>query len=127
MSRPPESWLLPALVQHHFLSLVHAGVPEGEGALCCGEAGAESLGTRVRFTLRLRAGRVAEARFQAFGCPYTLAVCDWLAGRMTGQPFSDLVPDGPLEWAQQLSVPAERLGRLLVIEDALKKLHPAST
>jgi cysteine desulfurase len=76
-------------------------------------------GTRVHFQLQCRGGRIERASHRSYGCPYTLAVADWLAGQLPGRSTTDPGLGGPLEWASALAVPPERLGRLLVIEDAL--------
>ncbi len=92
------------------------------GAACntrivCGEAGHEQRGTRVRFMLHLLGGRLVAVRYRAYGCPYTLAACEWLAQRLEGGGRDSI--GGPADWAAQLSIPLARLGRLLVVEDAL--------
>lgn len=89
------------------------------GVLANGEAGRQASGTRVRFMLRIAAGRVEAVRFRAYGCPYTLATCEWLARSLEGRRADAPGLGSPLDWARQLGVPAARLGRLLVIEDAL--------
>jgi hypothetical protein len=38
---------------------------------------------------------------------------------MRGRKSGALVPGTPLEWAETLQVPVNKLGRLLTIEDAL--------
>jgi hypothetical protein len=111
-----------------FSDLAHAGDPVGiaESCLLRGDAGREAEGTRVHFTLCLRDGRVLEARYRAYGCPHTLATCEWLARTLEGQPEAALQGanpgglGGPLDWAQRLGVPPGKLGRLLTIEDALR-------
>lgn len=119
---------LPEPVRVLFRGLAHGGAPvHAAGALVqCGEAGQPSLGTQVRF--HLIGPPPLRVRFQAYGCPYTLAVCEWLAGRLEAlsgqQPALDGAQlaaglGGPEQWAHALGVPAERLGRLLIVEDAL--------
>jgi cysteine desulfurase len=83
------------------------------------EAGAPGDETWVRFHLTVEAGIVKAARFKAYGCPHTLAVMDWLTRRLPGRARDDGPPGTPARWAEELSVPVEKLGRLLVIEDAL--------
>lgn len=85
--------------------------------IVCGEAGQQQRGTRVRFMLYLRGERLVEVRYRAYGCPYTLAVCEWLAQRLERGGRDSI--GGPADWAAQLSIPPARLGRLLVVEDAL--------
>lgn len=103
-----------------FFSLAHAGNLPGGVDIVTGEAGREATGTRVRFTLRVAGDCVVEARFQAYGCPHTLAVANWIAGVLPGRRLEALVPGTPAEWAGRFEVPAPKLGRLLVIEDALR-------
>jgi len=115
-------------VRARFTSLDRAGaLPPGEVGECrVGEAGSEQVGTRVRFELRLARGRISAARFRAYGCPWTLAVCDWVAEQLEQRGLPEPPPGGPEGWAAALGVPLERLGRLLVIEDALRAaLRPA--
>jgi hypothetical protein len=126
-----------------FADLAHAGEAGGAGVgrVLCGEAGREVDGVRVRFTLRVGNGVVLEARYRAYGCPYTLATCEWLARLLPGAATAALqgsstggttgsttasntastmaILGGPLDWARRLGVPPSRLGRLLTIEDAL--------
>ena len=83
-----------------------------------GEAGRERHGTRVRFMLRLQGRRLREVRYRAYGCPHTLAACEWLARRLEGGQIGER-PGAPADWAQQLQIPPAKLGRLLVVEDAL--------
>jgi hypothetical protein len=47
-------------------------------------------------------------------------VTEWLAGRLPGRTRAEGAPGNPTTWAETLSVPVEKLGRLLVIEDALR-------
>jgi hypothetical protein len=110
-----------------FATLRHAGegpsggVPAGPGErglrVVCGEAGCERRGTRVRFMLHLLGQRLVEVRYRAYGCPYTLAACEWLSQRLETGARDSI--GGPADWAQQLAIPLAKLGRLLVVEDAL--------
>jgi cysteine desulfurase len=84
-----------------------------------GEAGTDAAGTWVRFHLLVADDCVKDARFQAFACPHTTDTAAWLCQRLRGARRSDLGAGTPAEWAQARSVPVEKLGRLLVVEDAL--------
>jgi NifU-like protein involved in Fe-S cluster formation len=74
----------------------------------------------VRFDLLIADGIVKDARFKSYGCPHTLAVASWLTGQLAGRRRDELVPGSPADWAAALAVPAEKLGRLLTVEDALR-------
>lgn len=116
---------LPAAIRARFAAPRHAGPLEGRfEELRQGEAGEIVQGTWIRLQLGLRHGRVAAARFAAYGCPWTVAACDWLAERLVGSaaPAAGEAASlgGPLSWARELGVPEARLTRLLVLEDALR-------
>ena len=85
-----------------------------------GEAGGPHQETWVRFHLTVANGIVKAARFKAYGCPHTLAVADWLSHRLPGRRRDEGPPGTPAGWAEELKVPVEKLGRLLVVEDALR-------
>jgi len=76
-------------------------------------------GAWVRLHLRIDRGRVTEARFQAYGCPHTLAAAAWLAEHLPGRSVDDPLPEGVGGLATLLEVPTAKLGRLLIVEDAL--------
>jgi nitrogen fixation NifU-like protein len=126
MRRPVDPCPLPDPVATLFRSPAHAGAPATPAEPAAarwvhGEAGRRRDGAQLRFHLQVdAAGRVLDARFQAYGCPWTVAAAEWLAARLPGRSVSDLLPGAPPDWASALAVPVERLGRLLVIEDALR-------
>jgi cysteine desulfurase len=112
--------ILSPLTRQLFSELPGAGVlPEGPGVVR-GEAGGADGEVWVRFYLQTEGGVVKDARFQARACPHTLAVAAWLTGQLPGRAVSGLGLGGPADWAQALDVPVEKLGRLLVVEDALQ-------
>jgi cysteine desulfurase len=84
-----------------------------------GEAGGPGQEVWVRFKLQVADGVVKSVLFKAYGCPHTLGVAAWVAERLCGRGRADLAPGTPAEWAEALAVPVEKLGRLLVVEDAL--------
>jgi cysteine desulfurase len=90
------------------------------GAVVSGEAGGPKDETWVRFHLLIVGDTVKDARVQAFGCPHTLDVAGWLCRELRGRTRGALPPGKPTDWAAHRSVPVEKLGRLLVIEDALR-------
>ena len=121
--------LLEPQIRALFASLEHAGELPGAtaepGRLARGEAGREDLGTRVCFVLRVLEGRIAAVRYRAYGCPHTLAACEWLARQLEGRAFTGGALEAPgvgspLAWSERLGLPPAKLGRLLVIEDALQ-------
>lgn len=67
-----------------FHSAAHAGTLED--ATHYGEAGTPGQGPCIRIWLRVSCGRVAEARWKAWGCPAAIAcsvaACRWAEGRL---------------------------------------------
>jgi cysteine desulfurase len=115
-----EGDALPPAVRLLFNELPCAGALERGPGVIQGEAGGVEREVWVRFHLHICDGVVRDARFQAYGCPHTLATTAWLTQQLAGRKLSQLVLDGPSDWARALSVPIEKLGRLLVVEDALR-------
>jgi cysteine desulfurase len=95
----------------------HGEAPQG---IRQGRAGKAADGTRVYFELKIADGIVKSARFSAYGCPHTLAVVAWVSEVLEGRKVDDGIPGTPADWAAQFEVPAEKLGRLLIVEDALR-------
>jgi hypothetical protein len=90
-----------------------------------GCAGKQAEGTRVLFELRITpdessGGIVKSARFSAYGCPHTVAVTAWICEVLEGRRLDAGLPGGPTDWAEKFEVPVEKLGRLLIVEDALR-------
>ena len=115
--------LLSPLTRRYFLAPPRVpAFPDGNPPpdVLQGRAGRESLGTAVLFELKIAGGSVKSSRFTAYGCPHTVAVVAWLCEVVEGAPLSAGVPGTPAGWAEKFAVPTEKLGRLLIVEDALR-------
>lgn len=93
------------------------GGPAGD--VYFGRGGGAACGAEVEFSLLVAGGRIVEARFLARGCPYTIAAASLVAGRLGGLPLAEAGCD-PHALARELEAPPEKLGRLLLVEDALR-------
>jgi len=115
-----------SVVEQHFAQPQHAGTLTGQfKTTLSGGAGQREHGTEVVFHIGLNDDRIGEIAFQAFGCPHTIAACSVLAERLTGRPVESLGDIRPDELAACIDLPVEKTGRLLVIEDALRKCRTA--
>jgi cysteine desulfurase len=102
-------------------------IGKGESGACgsnplrsvSGEAGTREGGTWIKVNLSIRGQVIDQATIDAYGCPYTLRVCEWLGAQLKGKPLGSALGGGPRAWASATGTPEERLTRLLVIEDAL--------
>lgn len=125
MRAPQAEDLLTPLARQLFERAPGAGDPGGElpsgGAVWRhGSAGAPAAGARVTVHVCLDAtDRVQALRWQAWGCPHTLATLGWLSQQWVGRTLAQPPEGGPDGWARALGVPVEKLGRLLLIEDAI--------
>ncbi len=95
-----------------------AGAPDGPG-WASGEAREPLSATHVRVHLLAAAGRVVAARYQVRGCPHTIAAAALAAARLPGLPVAGLDTD-PAALAAELGVPPAKLGRIFVIQDAIR-------
>jgi cysteine desulfurase len=113
------------LTWRHFSGAAYAGLLEGSG-VHRGAAGSPLQGTWVQFDLQIGGAgtqSVQDARFQAYGCPHVIAVADWLAQNAVGREVAGAVPlrglpDSVGALRERFDMPVEKLGRLLVVEDA---------
>ncbi len=105
------------LTLHYFESAPGAGALSGADAFR-GNAGSRGRGTWVQFDLQVRSGTIRAARFQAFGCPHTIAVSAWIVERAVGRSVGTALPETVEDLSDRFAVPVEKRGRLLIIEDA---------
>jgi len=114
---------LSPFAQRYFLAPARPpAFPEGNAppGIRQGRSGRQTDGTAVFFELQITDDIVKSARFSAYGCPHTVAVVAWLCELLEGARLDAVTPGAPADWAQKFEVPAEKLGRLLSVEDALR-------
>jgi NifU-like protein involved in Fe-S cluster formation len=105
------------LTRRYFETAANAGELAGPGVFR-GAAGDHGQGTWVQFDLRIDAGAVSAAKFLAFACPHTIAVAAWLTEQAVGRPLKPKLPESVQALRERFAVPVEKMGRLLIIEDA---------
>jgi hypothetical protein len=114
------------LTCRHFENPSHAGTLTG-GRIRRGAAGSRAEGTWVQFDLRIgvgdpkSAGRnliLEEVRFLAFASPHVIAVADFIAQEGRGRPARPVLPESVQALRRRFEVPVEKLGGLLIVEDA---------
>ena len=106
-----------ALVRELFADPRHAGCLDG--------------GTRVRLDdqdVRIclcadaDGGTLRALRFRARGCPHLIAACEAFCAAFEGREVEALLEFAAGDLMQRLSVPVEKTGRILVLEDAVRAL-----
>jgi NifU-like protein involved in Fe-S cluster formation len=105
------------LTRNYFESAANAGELQGAGVFR-GAAGSHAQGTWVQFDLQIKFGAVCAAKFLAFACPHTVAVAAWLAEQAVGRRVEPQLPQSVQTLRERFGVPVEKMGRLLIIEDA---------
>ncbi len=104
-----------------FTSAAAAGELEGADVRR-GAAGSRALGTWVQFDVRVigsaPSAHIAAVRFRAFGCPHVIAIADWVAAAAVGRPAIPELAESVQALQERFAVPVEKLGRLLILEDA---------
>lgn len=113
------------------LVIEHFGRPRNAGRFAPafdiieGCAGSLAQGARFALSARVRDDRIAEVRFEAYGCPHCIAAGSLLSERLSGATQADLRAWTWREAAEDLQIPLEKRGRLLILEDAVRALATA--
>jgi hypothetical protein len=108
------------LVRRLFWERPGAGRPSGPGWVC-GEAREPLSATHVRLWLRGSRQRLEEARFEVRGCPHTVAALACFVAELPGQSVVTVDVD-PIRLSDRVGAPAEKRGRLLLIQDAWRQV-----
>jgi cysteine desulfurase len=107
-----------ASVWSRFTRASRSGALANAGAI--GAATTPASSGTLRLHLRIEGGRVVDARFEAFGCPTTIAVGDWLAEQVIGRAPAELAGLKAPQIRDALEIPGERAHCSFLGEDALK-------
>jgi NifU-like protein involved in Fe-S cluster formation len=94
--------------------------PRGPDFVVAGTGEDRTLNIWVRFQLALADACVVTAQFEVFGCPHTVAAASWVAEWLEGRTLEAVRQLDIRQVAAELEVPAEKLGKLLRIEDAVR-------
>ena len=110
-------------VRAFFENPTHAGDLQGDYARVLTADAAESeCGARIMLFAGIADGMIAEMRFRALACPHLVAAAEWLCRDRQNGPVSGLSAFDRHGLMEQLAVPPEKTGKILLLEDALKSL-----
>jgi NifU-like protein involved in Fe-S cluster formation len=79
-------------------------------------------GVRLALAAAMDGDIIVSLRFRAWGCPHLLAAAEAFCRAYEGRPAPALAAFRAAEIMQTLPVPREKLGRILVLEDAVRSL-----
>ena len=109
-------------VLRHFRAPRNVGTfPAGTPGILTGQAGARKRGREIHLELKLGDdGRLSACRYQAYGCPATIALCSVLSGRLPGMTPDEALALSGLALANELALPVAKRDAGLLLEDALR-------
>lgn len=85
----------------------------------------EGQGMRIRLTAEAANGSIRAMRFRAWGCPHVIAAAEAVCRQFEGYPVAELEQFSTAQIMQDLAVPVEKTGRILVLEDTVRSLGQA--
>jgi len=106
-----------ARVRKFFAAPAHAGGLAGGVTVLT-----DDQGVRVELSASVADGRIAALRFRARGCPHVIAAVEWVCRHYEGEPLKALEKFPTARIMEDLAVPIEKTGRILVVEDAIQSL-----
>jgi NifU-like protein involved in Fe-S cluster formation len=109
-----------SVVRDCFESPDHAGEAAGDIV-----AFFEDQGMRIRLSANVSKSTITELRFLAWGCPHVIAAAETFCRQYEGRPVADLELFETDQIMQDLAVPVEKTGRILVFEDTVRSLRAA--
>jgi NifU-like protein involved in Fe-S cluster formation len=107
-------------VRARFASPEHAGKAAG-GIV----AFFEDQGLRIRLSASVQDSTITELCFLVWGCPHVIAACETFCRQYEGRPVAELELFETDQIMQDLAVPVEKTGRILVLEDTVRSLRAA--
>jgi NifU-like protein involved in Fe-S cluster formation len=82
-------------------------------------------GVCIEFSARCKGAAIERLRFRAWGCPHVIAAAEAVCAEYEGQTASQLEEFSVIDLMQRLAVPAQKSGRILVLEDTVRLLGAA--
>jgi NifU-like protein involved in Fe-S cluster formation len=109
-----------SLVRKLFANTAHAG-----SVADAVRAAKSEQGVRIELFASGTDRAIEQLRFSAWGCPHLIAAAEAVCAEYEGQTASQLEAFSVAELMQRLAVPAEKSGRILVLEDTVRLLVAA--
>ena len=103
-----------------FASPAHAG--DLEGARTVAVAGQD---VRLELSGAAQGERLEALRFRAWACPHVIAAAEAVCAGLEGATIAELLEFSAVDLMENLAVPVEKTGRILVLEDAVRSLGQA--
>ncbi len=110
-------------VRRHFTDPQHAGDLQGASdQTLAADVSDSDHGAHIVIEAGIRDDTIGEMAFRVWGCPHLIAALELVCGRLVDQPVASLENFDLADITQELGIPAEKMGRILLLEDALATL-----
>ena len=110
-------------VRRNFANPAHAGdLCERYEQNLVADVSESDSGARITLAAGIRSGTIASMAFRVRGCPHLIAALELVCTILTDQPIAGLENFDSADITRELSVPPEKSGRILLLEDALATL-----
>lgn len=121
----PNVFGYPAPVWRRFREPSHAGAIAANGApVISASARTPASKSLIEIGLQLdAAGTVTQARFQAYGCPTTIAVGEWLAEQAQGRTVAQWAEITAADIRGALEIPDDRAHVAVMGEDIVRSVQ----
>lgn len=116
MSADPYS----ARVRALFADPAHAGGLDGGRTVAVG-----AQDVRLELSATATGGNIDALRFRAWGCPHVIAAAEAACAQLERAGIAELLEFSVVDLMENLAVPVEKTGRILVLEDAVRSLGQA--
>jgi NifU-like protein involved in Fe-S cluster formation len=110
-------------VRRYFADPEHGGELQGDyERTLVADVSESDNGAHIVLSAGIRRGTIARMAYRVWGCPHLIAALEHVCTTFEGQPVAGLEIFDSADITQELSVPVEKTGRILLLEDALATL-----
>lgn len=110
-------------VRAYFVNPVHAGSLRRSYSRVVYAAADDRQGNAIELAAGTDGKTVQELRFRAIACPHLIAAAEYFCERFEGRAAASLQEFDPWETVRDLQIPLTRMGRILLLQDAIQLLR----
>ncbi len=111
----------PAVLEHFERPRNAGALDPADPDVGTGEVGERAHGDLIRLQVRVRDGRIAEARFKAFGCGVAIAATSLATERLLGLDLAAARALRDVELAAALALPPVKIHCSVLVEAAIRR------